>query len=144
MNRKIALVPVDARPVTRDLPGDIAKIGGWEVIVPPKDILGFLKTPGDVETVREWLEGVAPEVDGFVISSDMFCYGGLVPSRINQDSYEMLNNRLNKLRKLKEKYPEKPVMAFSATMRISNNYVNEEEKPYWSEYGKEIYAYSYQ
>jgi Protein of unknown function (DUF4127) len=144
MNNKIALVPVDARPVTRDLPGQIARIGGWEVVVPPKEILGFLKTPGDVDAVREWVEGVAPEVEGFVLSTDMLCYGGLVPSRISPDSYEILNNRLTSIKELKKKYPEKPVMAFSATMRISNNYVNEEEKPYWSEYGMEIYSYSYQ
>jgi Protein of unknown function (DUF4127) len=144
MNKKIALVPVDARPVTRDLPGQIARIGGWDVVIPPKEILGFLKTPGDVDAVREWVKEVAPEVDGFVISTDMLCYGGLVPSRISRDSYNVLNSRLTFIKNLKEKYPEKPVMAFSATMRISNNYVNEEEKPYWSEYGKEIYAYSYQ
>ncbi|WP_137792065.1 DUF4127 family protein [Bacillus sp. E(2018)] len=143
MNRRIALVPVDARPVTRDLPGEIAKIGGWEVLVPPKDILGFLKTPGNMQKVSEWLGSVAQQVDGFVISTDMLCYGGLVPSRISLDSYEVLNNRLKSLKDLKEKFPEKPVMAFSATMRISNNYVSEEEKPYWSEYGKEIYAYSF-
>jgi Protein of unknown function (DUF4127) len=144
MNKKIALVPVDARPVTRDLPGQIARIGGWDVVVPPKEILGFLKIPGDIDAVREWLVSVAEEVDGFVLSTDMLCYGGLVPSRISPDSYEILNNRLNSIKELKEKYPEKPIMAFSATMRISNNYVNEEEKPYWSEYGMEIYSYSYQ
>ncbi|RZT21517.1 DUF4127 family protein [Fictibacillus sp. BK138] len=144
MNKKIALVPVDARPVTRDLPGQIARIGGWDVVVPPKEILGFLKIPGDIDAVREWLVSVAGEVDGFVISIDMLCYGGLVPSRISPDSYEILNNRLNSIKELKKKYPEKPIMAFSATMRISNNYVNEEEKPYWSEYGMEIYSYSYQ
>ncbi|MCM3718535.1 DUF4127 family protein [Fictibacillus phosphorivorans] len=144
MNKKIALVPVDARPVTRDLPRQIAKIGGWNVVVPSKEILGFLKRPGDVNAVREWLMNVAGEVDGFVLSTDMLGYGGLVPSRVSPDSYEVLNNRLTSIKELKEKYPEKPIMAFSATMRISNNYVNEEEKPYWSEYGMEIYSYSYQ
>ena len=28
-------------------------------------------------------------------------------------------------------------------MRISNNYCNEEEKLYWSSYGKDIFEYSY-
>lgn len=144
MNKKIALVPVDARPVTRDLPGQIARIGGWDVVVPPIEILGFLKIPGDTDAVREWLISVAGEVDGFVISTDMLCYGGLVPSRISPDLYEVLNDRLNAIKELKVKYPKKPIMAFSATIRISNNYVNEEEKPYWSEYGMEIYSYSYQ
>ncbi len=40
---KIALVPLDARPVTRDLPVRIASIAGWDVLVPSKEWLGHLK-----------------------------------------------------------------------------------------------------
>ena len=35
------------------------------------------------------------------------------------------------------------IYAFSSIMRISNNNYNEEEKEYWSEYGKKIFEYSY-
>src|SRR5699024_848333 len=50
---------------------------------------------------------------------------------------------LQRLLSLKESYPALSLMVFSSTMRLSNRYVNEEEKDYWSEYGKEIWKYSY-
>ncbi|PLR95953.1 DUF4127 family protein [Bacillus sp. T33-2] len=143
MQRKIALIPVDARPVTRDLPCQLASIGGWEVLVPETEMLGFLRHPGNVNTLSEWIKAVAPMVDGFVISTDMIGYGGLVPSRINMEAEEVISARMNTLRELKSLYPDKKIMAFSATMRISNNYVNEEEKEYWKDFGEEIWAYSY-
>ncbi len=143
MNRKIALIPIDARPVTRELPKQIAKIGGWEVLLPKKKVLGYLKTPGDMESLTRWLWEVAPEVDGFVLSIDMLAYGGLVPSRVNADQSATILKRLEVLHDLKKEHPEKTIMAFSATMRISNNYVNEEEKEYWKDYGEEIWQYSY-
>ncbi|TYS69819.1 DUF4127 family protein [Sutcliffiella horikoshii] len=143
MNRKIALIPIDARPVTRELPKQIAKIGGWEVLLPEKEMLGFLKRPGNIKSLSEWLLKVAPQVDGFVLSTDMLAYGGLVPSRINTEELQVILKRLELILHLKKTYPEKPIMAFSATMRISNNYVNEEEKEYWKDYGEEIWQYSY-
>lgn len=143
MKRKIALLPVDARPVTRDLPGQIARMAGWEVVTPERDDLGFLKKPGNIVSIIEWVRRVANEVDGFVISSDMLGYGGLVPSRISIDALQDIKERLQLLKELKRTYLEKPLMVFSATMRISNSYVNEEEKDYWEHYGEEIFAYSY-
>lgn len=143
MNRKIALLPVDGRPVTRELPKQIASIGNWEVLLPPKDLLGFLKKPGDMTALEKWIWKVAPEVDGFVLSIDMLGYGGLVPSRVCEDGEETIKQRIGMIRTVKEKYPDKAIMAFSSTMRISNNYVNEEEKEYWSEYGVELWEYSY-
>lgn len=143
MNRKIVLLPVDARPVTRELPCQLAAIGGWTVEVPQESDLGFLKEPGDLKALHDWLGHAASEADGFVLSIDMLIYGGLVPSRINTESYEAVAARLEPLRQLKRLYPNKPIMAFSSTMRISNNYVNEEEKEYWADYGEELWAYSY-
>ncbi|MBM7661759.1 hypothetical protein JOC85_002562 [Bacillus mesophilus] len=143
MIRKIALLPVDARPVTRELPCQLAKIGGWEVLVPGVETLGFLKKPADIDSLQKWLVDVAPEVDGIVLSTDMLGYGGLVPSRISVDSEEIIQQRLTIIKRIKANDPEKKIMLFSATMRISNNNVNEEEKEYWKDYGELIWAYSY-
>jgi Protein of unknown function (DUF4127) len=143
MNRKIALLPVDGRPVTRELPKQIASIANWEVLLPEKDLLGFLKEPGDMAALEQWIWEVAPDVDGFVLSIDMLGYGGLVPSRVCTDGEGTIKERIRILKKLKEKYPLKKLMAFSSTMRISNNNVNEEEKEYWSDHGVELWEYSY-
>ncbi|MFC4777071.1 DUF4127 family protein [Paenibacillus sp. GCM10023252] len=143
MNHTILLLPVDARPVTRELPCQIAHIGGWSVQVPEERKLGFLKSPGDVEWLHAWLKSEAEKAEGLVLSIDMLLYGGLVPSRVNTDSLEAVSARLAIIRELKRLYPAKSIMAFSSTMRISNNYVNEEEKEYWSSYGEELWSYSY-
>ncbi|MFZ3588967.1 DUF4127 family protein [Bacillus sp. DJP31] len=143
MKRKIALLPVDARPVTRELPCQLARIGGWEVLVPEVKSLGFLKQPADLEALKKWLLDVAPVVDGFVLSADMLGYGGLVPSRISEDKFEDITQRLAIIQHIKASYPDKKIMLFSATMRISNNNVNEEEKEYWKDHGSHIWAYSF-
>ncbi|GGA79500.1 DUF4127 family protein [Ornithinibacillus halotolerans] len=143
MTKRIALIPVDARPVTYDLPKDLAKFAGWEVLLPPKADLGFLKEPADLEKLNRWIDEVLPEVEGFVVSVDMLLYGGLVPSRVNTDEEKILHARLEKLREVKKLYPDVKIMAFSSTMRLSNSYVNQEEKDYWDQYGKEIWQYSY-
>ncbi|HEU5141314.1 MAG TPA: DUF4127 family protein [Bacillales bacterium] len=143
MRRRIALVPVDARPVTCDLAGQITRIAGWEVLTPPKEILGFLRNPGDIDGVHQWLVETADHVEGFVLSMDMIHYGGLVPSRITRDSREAVSKRTKLLSLLKDKYPSKPILAFSSTMRISDSYVNEEEKLYWSDYGRDLFTYSF-
>ncbi|WP_261130880.1 DUF4127 family protein [Bacillus sp. Marseille-Q3570] len=143
MKRKIALLPVDARPVTRDLPRQLAAIGGWEVLVPERHELGFLKKPGNLDHLQKWLREMAHEVDGIIVSVDMLGYGGLVSSRISEATVDEVRARLQVLKELKAVNPELKIMGFSATMRLSNSYVNEEEKEYWSRYGKEIWQFSY-
>ncbi|MFD2044530.1 DUF4127 family protein [Ornithinibacillus salinisoli] len=143
MKRKIALIPVDARPVTYDLPKDLAKLAGWEVLLPPNEILGFLKAPADLGKLFNWVEEVSNEVEGIIVSIDMLLYGGLVPSRVNTDEEQVLRERLANFLDIKRKNPQLHVMAFSSTMRLSNSYVNQEEKDYWDQYGKEIWNYSF-
>lgn len=143
LRKKIALIPVDARPVTYDLPIDLAQIAKWDIIAPPKKILGFLKEPAMFTELFHWLKSEAAHLDGLIVSIDMLLYGGLVPSRVNTDADDVIQARLTNLLRLKEMHPHLKIMAFSSTMRISNNDVNEEEKTYWKDYGKKIWSYSY-
>jgi hypothetical protein len=142
-NRRLALLPVDARPVVREQVVQLAKAGGIELVVPPVSMLGHFRQPADRDVLADWLRAQASEVHGFVVSLDMLIYGGLVPSRFIADSKESLLARLDVLRQLKQAFPHKPIYAFLATMRISNNNVNEEEKPYWNQYGELIWRWSY-
>jgi hypothetical protein len=141
--RRLALLPVDARPVVRAQVVQLAKAGGVELVVPPVSALGHFREPADRDALADWLRLQASEVQGFVVSLDMLIYGGLVPSRFIADSEESLRARLDVLRQLKHAFPHKPIYAFLATMRISNNNVNEEEKSYWDQYGELIWRWSY-
>src|SRR5690625_7597248 len=87
-----------------------------------------MKSRANIDKVFSWLEQVMPKVDGIIVSVDMLLYGGLVPSRINDEALEVIEGRLAKFIELKEVHPQVKIMAFSSTMRLSNSYVDEEEK----------------
>lgn len=143
MNNRIALIPIDCRPVTYNLPIDLANIINCEILVPPKEKLGYLREPADPNYILDWIEETLPNVNGIIVSADMVLYGGLIPSRINNESTSVIESRIQKLMKLRKKFPKVKFMIFSSILRLSNNYVNDEEKLYWDKYGKEIYKYSY-
>lgn len=143
MNRVLVAVTVDGRPVVRSQVQDLVACAGWTLRVPEVAALGHLRTPAPRDELRAWLLQQAPEADGFVLSLDMLVYGGLVPSRFIEDSLPSLLQRLDVVRELRAAAPGKPVYAFAATMRISNNDVAEEEKAYWAEHGRRLWAWSY-
>lgn len=136
---KIALIPIDNRPVCYNLVKEIANIDkSLELFLPDRKLLGGLYSVADVDGILRWIDRLE-DIDAFVISLDTIAYGGLISSRRSKDSINEIKERLNKLKsKLNGK-----VYAFSSIMRISNNNVNEEEKEYWSEYGTKIFEYSY-
>lgn len=141
MSKKIALIPIDNRPVCYDLPKQIAGIDSdIKLLVPDRKLLGGLVKNADVEGILRWLERLE-EVDAIVVSLDTIAYGGLIPSRRSKDTLFEIGLRLERIKELLKK--GKKVYAFSSIMRISNNNVNEEEKEYWSEYGTQIFDYSY-
>jgi hypothetical protein len=143
MNRVLVAVTVDGRPAVRSQVQDLVACAGWTLRVPEVAALGHLRTPAPRDELRAWLLQQAPEADGFVLSLDMLVYGGLVPSRFIEDSLPSLLQRLDVVRELRAAAPGKPVYAFAATMRISNNDVAEEEKAYWAEHGRRLWAWSY-
>lgn len=141
---RLALIPIDNRPVCYDLPAAIAKIDSdMELFLPDKKLLGGLTSYANVDGIfnwLEWLERSGKNLDAIVVSLDTIAHGGLIASRRSSDSFDEIKSRLNKF---KEKFKGKKVYAFSSIMRISNNNVNEEEKEYWNEYGEKIFEYSY-
>ena len=140
---KILALPVDGRPVTREQVQLVARIADCELLCPPVEALGHFRQEADRDRLAEWVLSNAADVDGFIFSLDMLVYGGLVPSRFIDDSAESLHARLALLGELKQRYPEKPLYGFCATMRMSNNNENEEEKLYWAEHGTDIWAWSF-
>ena len=139
---KICFVPIDNRPVCYSLAKDIVAIdNSIELFLPPRQLLGDLKKIADVEGILNWLKS-CPKSDAIILSLDTIAYGGLIPSRRSEESFEGIKARISELKEvLKEK--EAKIYAFSSIMRISNNNYNEEEKDYWKDYGKKIFEYSF-
>ena len=140
---KISLLPIDNRPVCYNLVKDITSIdNSIELFLPNRELLGDLTKQANVEALFDWLKTLE-DVDCIILSLDTLIYGGLIPSRRSKDTFEIINERLNTLKQILETKMAK-VYAFSSIMRISNNNYNEEEKEYWSEYGKKIFEYSFE
>ncbi len=139
---KIGFIPIDNRPVCYSLPQMIAELDrNIEFYIPPREFLGDLTKSADCEKLFEWLENL-PELDALVISLDTPAYGGLIPSRRSADTFEQIKERIFRLKEILVAKQAK-IYAFSSIMRISNNNINEEEKEYWSRWGKKIFDYSY-
>jgi hypothetical protein len=143
-NPKIVALPVDARPVVRAQVQALAAMAGWTLAMPPIHMLGHFREPADRAALRAWLLHECTGASGVVVSIDMLVYGGLVPSRFIPDGLSVLEANLETLRLLRATMPSMPIYAFAATMRLSNNNVNEEEKPYWDQYGELIWRWSFQ
>ena len=140
---KISLLPIDNRPVCYNLVKDITSIdNSIELFLPNRELLGDLTKQANVEALFDWLKSLE-DVDCIILSLDTLIYGGLISSRRSKDTFEIINERLNTLKQILETKMAK-VYAFSSIMRISNNNYNEEEKEYWSEYGKKIFEYSFE
>ena len=79
----IAFVPLDDRPVTRQLPQLLGRIAGVPVLEPPKELLGNYLDAGKPDLIMAWLNGPqATRAGYFVVSTDMLAYGGLIASRV--------------------------------------------------------------
>ena len=139
---KIGFLPIDNRPVCYTLPKLLAGIDeSIEFYIPKREYLGDLTKSANIDKLFEWLTSL-PKLDAIILSLDTIAYGGLIPSRRCKESFEEIKMRVEMLREiLGEKHSK--ILAFSSVMRISNNNYNEEEKEYWSEWGKKIFEYSY-
>ncbi|MBQ7450104.1 DUF4127 family protein [bacterium] len=140
--KRIAMIPIDNRPVCYQLPKMTASIDkDIELILPPRNLLGGLKTSSQIVSLFDWLRRLE-NIDALIIALDTIAYGGLVNSRRCPESFEDILARVNTFLDIVKKKNIK-VYAFSSIMRISNNNINEEEKFYWDTYGKKLFDYSF-
>ncbi|MDQ2872202.1 MAG: DUF4127 family protein [Candidatus Eremiobacteraeota bacterium] len=116
----IAFVPLDDRPVTRQLPALLGTIAGRNVLMPPRADLGNYLTAGNPEAIIAWLNGdSARGAADFVASTDMLAYGGLVASRIPGVRYADAEFRLRELNHVRAQHPRAWIGAFGTIMRLA-------------------------
>ncbi len=140
--KKIALIPIDNRPICYTLAEQICAVNeDLKLYLPDRNLLGGLYDMADISAILEWLKGL-PQMDYIIVSLDTIAYGGLVASRRIPDDFDVIKKRLEDFKEALKLNGAK-VLAFSSIMRISNNNINEEEKEYWNPWGKRIFEYSY-
>lgn len=118
--RPVAFVPLDDRPVTRQLPLLLGAIAGRPIVTPARADVGNYLTPGKPDFVSRWLNGpTASRADAFAVSADMLVYGGLVASRIPGVTFADGYARLHEFRQLRRRHPSAWIGAFGTIMRLA-------------------------
>ena len=142
---KILYIPHDNRPVVYDQTVEIIEKAGYQVIVPPKEILGSRNDLGNPDRLWEWLEtNTKKDIKAAVISSDSLLYGSLVSSRKHQYDKQIILERAELFKEYRKKHKKLPIYVFGSIMRtprsgLASGY---EEPDYYRHYGANIFRYT--
>lgn len=140
---RVAFLPLDDRPVTRDAFLALAAAAGVETLTPPRALLGQLKAPADVEALWEWVNGPGAEADLVIASAELLIYGGLVPSRIGHEPLDRCLGLAARFEEARRTGPDRRILLSASNMRLPAAPDATEEPDYWEQYGPQIFAYSY-
>ncbi len=140
--KRLLFVPMDDRPVCLEYTVDTLKAAGWEVVIPPRELVASRYRMGEPDKMMDWLEKEAPTADAAVVSSDALIYGGLVASRTHEYGEDVLAKRAQRLTGLKDKQLDLRLYAFSTIMRTPRASSGGVEPPYYEKWGPEIFRWS--
>ena len=132
---KILFIPHDDRPVSSQQPADVVAQLGYEILMPPTELL----TKPD--ELWAWFYENEPFADAAVVGSDSLLYGGLIPSRSHEISNEILQSRVENFKTLREKNPNLNLYLFGSLMRTPHVGTpgDREEPAYYGQYGTQIF-----
>jgi hypothetical protein len=146
---KIALLPLDERPVNTRYPRMIAAIAGVEVILPPENALPEQRKPASIEYLLTWLlieQQKADKFDTYILSLDMLIYGGLIASRLHggDSNHDRIHTShiLSSIEMARASNPQAKIYGFNVITRIPDADNAIEEPEYWELYGRRIHRYS--
>jgi len=144
-HKRIMFIPHDNRPISDKQTADVVRELGYEVIVPPDDMLGSRTDLGHPEELWAWAEENASSVGAAVISSDSMLYGSLVGSRKHDYTRGEVMARLKNFEEFRAAHPALPLYVFGSIMRTprSGEASGHEEPEYYRRYGADIFRYLY-
>jgi hypothetical protein len=140
---RLALLPLDDRPVNYDQPWWLGRAAGIEVLRPPREWLGSPLRRAAPDRLANWLGDEGASADGLVMAVDTLAYGGLIPSRQSETPLDEVIGSLAPVRLLRAAHRDLPIFAFSILMRVNRTNSAEEEKAYWATYGRNLFRLSY-
>ena len=146
VTEKIVFIPHDSRPISNKQTVDVVRRTGYDVIVPPTELLGNREDWGHPDALWTWLdENLAqPGVKAAVISSDAMIYGSLVGSRKHSYTRAQVLTRAARFDDVQRAYPKTPLYVFGSIMRTprSGEASGHEEPEYYRRYGADIFRYT--
>ena len=135
---KVIHIPLDERPCNYDFPNQIFCGNEFDIKRVPFEYMGLKKKPGQIDKINEYLLSESKDAYALVVAIDTLLYGGLVPSRLHMDSFDIILSRLSILRKIKEENPKIKLYAYNLVMRCPS-YNDDEEPGYYEYYGERIH-----
>ena len=144
IKERILFIPHDCRPISCEQTAETLRQAGWEVIVPPEELLGSYNRLGNPEKVWEWLENNSRKANAAVISSDTMLYGSLVGSRKHSYSESQIMARVKRFAEFKSVNPQLDLYVFGSIMRTPRSGENSGsmEPGYYDSYGSDIFRYT--
>ncbi len=134
-------VPMDTRPVCKDYTVATMKAAGWDVMVPPEELLSSADRDGQPDKLLEWLEQNTPKAVAVVASADALIYGGLVDSRTHHIEPSVLQSRVERLLSLKKKVHSPDIYVFVTIMRSPKASAAPVEPVYYQEWGGKLFRH---
>jgi len=114
---KIIFIPHDNRPISDKQTADVVRKLGYDVVVPPDEILGNRTDLGHPDALWQWLDENAKDAKAAVVSSDSMLYGSLVGSRKHEYSEQEITDRAERFTDFRKKNPRLPLYVFGSIMR---------------------------
>ena len=142
--QKIIFIPHDNRPISDKQTAEVVKKLGYNVVVPPDDMLGSRDNLGNPDALWQWLRENAPGAEAAVVSSDSMLYGSLVGSRKHEYTKEQISQRTAEFDNFHKEFPKLKMYAFGSIMRTPRNgeASGHEEPEYYRSYGADIFRYT--
>ena len=137
----LVYVPMDTRPVCKDYTVATMKAAGWDVLVPPEELLSSADRDGQPDKLLEWLEQNTPKAVAVVASADALIYGGLVDSRTHHIEPSVLQSRVERLLSLKKKVHSPDIYVFVTIMRSPKASAAPVEPVYYQKWGGKLFRH---
>ena len=146
VTEKIVFIPHDSRPISSKQTAEVVRRVGYDVVVPPAELLGNREDWGHPDELWTWVDATLaqPGVKAAVISSDAMIYGSLVGSRKHSYTRAQVLARAARFAELQRTHPRIPLYVFGSIMRTprSGEASGHEEPEYYRRYGADIFRYT--
>lgn len=137
---KILYIPIDERPCNYQYPlRAVHSIENIQVESPTIDLLGEKKKPADTVKLWNFIFDNIEDGDILILSTETMMYGGLIPSRLHHFDQTDKLVFLNKLKKVKSKYPNITIFLSNMIMRTPQYNSSDEEPDYYEHNGLNIF-----
>lgn len=142
---KILYIPHDNRPVVNQQTAEVLERAGYQIVMPPPELLGNRDDLGHPDKLWDWLErNTDKDIKAAVLSSDSLLYGSLVGSRKHYYGKQLVLERAKLFQEYLKKNKNLPVYVFGSVMRTprTGEASGYEEPDYYRNYGTNIFRYT--